>query len=190
MTSQRIRSTVLLAAALALAACAASTKIVESWKEPTAGPLHFKKVLAVAIVNNDEIRRDAEDALKANLRGVEAVQGYKYFTTPELKDIQRVKDRLRLEGFDGVVALRVMSSKQETGWTSVYVPLDAYIGYPPAEMRVDTITTVEIKVYSIAEDKLMWSGVSEAFNPGAVHKAVTDIVDAAGKEMRRQGLLT
>lgn len=188
MSSRHIRRAALLAAGLALAACA-STSIVESWKAPGAGPLRFKKVLAVAILNNEEIRGHAEDALRGNLPGVEAVQGYKLFTTPELKDVEKVKERLRQEGFDGVIVLRAMSSEQHTGWTEVYVPLDMYVSYPPAELRVDTVVRVEIKIYSLGEDKLIWSGVSETFNPGAVQKAVTDIVAAAGKELRRQGLL-
>jgi hypothetical protein len=188
MSSRHIRRAALLAAGLALAACA-STSMVESRKEPGAGPLRFKKVLAVAILNNESLRKDAEDALQATLR-VQSLQSYKLFTLAELKDVEKVKERLRQDGFDGVVGLRVAANRQEVGWTTAsYVPMDTFVGYPPTEMRADSVVRVEVKVYSIAEDKLMWSGISKTFNPTNVGQAVADIVAAAGKELRRQGLV-
>jgi hypothetical protein len=194
MSSQRIRKTVLLAAGLALAACGASTRIVESWKAPEAGPLRFNKVLALAVLKNEDVRRIAENALQGSLRNVQAVQSYKLFDAAELADRERLKERLREEGFDGVIALRLVSSTQEAGWTVAAVPLESFWGYygatyPPAEMRVDTVARVEINVYSLAEDKLIWKGVSETLNPQNAGQLVGDIVAAAGKKLRSQGLI-
>jgi hypothetical protein len=195
MSNQRIPKTLFLAAGLALAACA-STSLVETWKAPGAGPLRFNKVLALAVVENESIRSAAEDALRAHLRSVQAVQSYTLFGIKELADRERLKERLRQDGFDGVVALRLASSQQSAGWTSSAVPLEAFWGsygygaYPPAEMRVDTVVRVEINVYSLAEDKLIWTGVSESFNPQSAPQLVADIVAAAGKELRRQGLIS
>ena len=76
MSGKRICTAVLLAAGLALVACA-STKIVDSWKAPGAGPQHFKKVLALAVVKNDGVRENAENAIRANIRGPEVVPSYK-----------------------------------------------------------------------------------------------------------------
>lgn len=193
MSSQRIRTTVFLAAGLALGACA-STSIVDSWKAPEAGPLRFKKVVALAILDNESLRSRAEDALQSSLRGVQAVQGYKVFGATELADLERQKkqltERLLQDGFDGVVALRMVSSQQEVGWTGSQVPLDAFVWYPTGEMAVDTIIRVEIQIYSLTEGKLMWAGVSETFNPKDAEQLVSEIAAAAGKELRRQGLIS
>ena len=190
MWSPRIRTMIPLAAGLALAACAStSTKLVESWKAPEAGPLRFNKVLAIAVLDNESTRSRAEDALKANLKGVQAVQGYKLFTTAELADRARVTERLRQDGFDGVVILSLAGSEQKVGWTSSHVPLEAFAWYPTEDMAVDTTIQVEIKVYSIAEEKVLWGGISQTFNPKDTEDLISRIVDAAGKEMRRQGLI-
>ena len=194
MSTQSFRRTVFLAAGLALAACA-GTSIVDSWKEPGSGPLRFKKVLALAIVKNDSIRRRAEDALQSSLRSVQAVQSYKLFDAAELADRERLKAQLRLDGFDGVIALRVAGSRQELSYTTAAMPLEDFWGYygaayPPTEMNVDTIARVEIKIYSLADDKLVWAGVSETFNPKDAGQLVADIVAAAGQELRRQGLVS
>lgn len=190
MSSRRIRTTVLLAAGLALGACAStSTSIVDSWKAPGAGPLRFNKVLALAILDNEDLRARAEDALKANLRNVQAVQGYKIFSIAELEDRARVEERLRQDGFDGVVALSPASAEQVVGWASTHDPLAEYTWYPTEQMAIDTIVQVEIKVYSLAEKKLIWAGISKTFNPKAAEDLIAKVAAAAGQELRRQGLL-
>lgn len=191
MWSPRIRTMIPLAAGLALAACAStSTKIVESWKAPEAGPLRFNKVLALAILDNESTRSRAEDALKANLQGVQAVQGYKLFAAGELADRAAVEERLRQQGFDGVVALSLAATEQKVGWTSSHVPLEAYAWYPTEQMAIETTVMVEIKIYSLSEKKVVWAGISESFNPKDTEDLISRIVEAAGKEMRRQGLLS
>lgn len=65
------------------------------------------------------------------------------------------------------------------GWPTVYAP---------AHLQADTVVTIETNVYSVTEDKLLWSGISETFNPSDVATVVNDIADAASRELRRQGL--
>ncbi|MES1211249.1 MAG: hypothetical protein ABUL63_02830 [Acidobacteriota bacterium] len=191
MPSQRTRTTVLLATGLALAACA-STSIVESWKAPeAAGPLRFNKVLALAVLDNESTRSRAEDALQANLPNVQAVQSYKIFTIAELEDLTGLKERLRQDGFDGVVVLSLAGAEQKVGWTSTNDPwAEEYAWYPTEQMAVDTIVRVEIKIYSLTEDKLIWGGLSQSFNPKDTENLVSEIAAAAGKELRRQGLIS
>jgi hypothetical protein len=195
MPSQRTRTTVLLAAGLALAACA-STKsgLIESWKAPeAAGPLRFNKVVALAILDNESLRTRAEDALKANLPNVQAVQGYKMFSISELTgltDLTELKERLRKDGFDGVVLLSLAGSEQKVGWTSTHDPLAEFVWYPTEQIAVDTIIQVEIKIYSLADDKLMWAGISQTFNHKDTNDLISKVAAAAGKELRRQGLIS
>ncbi|HEY4597338.1 MAG TPA: hypothetical protein VIJ02_13140 [Thermoanaerobaculia bacterium] len=195
MLGKRIQFAAFLVAGLALAACA-STRIVESWKAPGTGQLHFQKVLAVAILKNQGLRQNAEDALKGNLKNVQAVQSYTMFDLGDLVDRDKAKERLRKEGFDGVVALRLTQSRQELSWTTYpTMPVDTFWGYygayyPAAEMRVDTVVMVEIKIYSLTDDKLVWAGVSETFNPTNSATLISEIAAEAAKELRRQGLIS
>ena len=66
------------------------------------------------------------------------------------------------------------------GWSAVYTP-----GYQKSE----TIVSIEILVYSIERDELMWAGMSESINPKDVRKFVKELVDSAGKEMRKAGIV-
>jgi len=184
----------LLAAGLALTACA-STRIVDSWKAPGAGPLHFNKVLALAVVQNDSIRRTAEDELQADLVNVKAVQSYKVLGAANPGDLEAVKAILHQNGFDGVVALSVGSAREELSWAPAGQPGGASFSgfynysYGSSYMLSDTVVRVEVSVFSLTEDKLLWSGVSESFNPNDTANLVYAIAKAAGAEMRRQGLI-
>ncbi len=66
------------------------------------------------------------------------------------------------------------------GWSAAY-------SVGPA--RTDTIVSIEALVYSIDQDKLLWAGQSETTNPKDVRKFVKQLVKAAGKEMRKAGLV-
>lgn len=195
MSGKRIQLAAFLVAGLGIAACA-STRIVESWKAPGAGPLRFQKVLAVAILKNQGLRQNAEDALKGNLQKVQAVPSYTMFDLGDLANQEKAKERLKQEGFDGVVVLRLTQSRQELTWqsypTAPYNTFWGYYGssYPAMDMRVDTVVRVEINIYSLTEDKLVWAGVSETFNPTNSATLISEITAEAGKELRRQGLIS
>ena len=66
------------------------------------------------------------------------------------------------------------------GWSTVYTP-----GY----LTTDTVVSVETLVYSVEQDTLLWAGRSETTNPKDIRKFVKDLVDTAGKEMRKAGLV-
>lgn len=52
------------------------------------------------------------------------------------------------------------------------------------------MVNVETFVYSVDEDRLLWAGLSESFNPTDVEKAVDGIAEAVSRELRREGLTT
>jgi hypothetical protein len=194
MSGMRIRTAALLGAGLAFAACA-STSLVESWKAPGAGPLRFNKVLALAIVKDESVRRVAEDALQATLKSVRAEPSYRVLEGANVADgeqLKEMKGRLQQDGFDGVVALRMVSSQQQASWTPIVIPLEAFwgTGSPAAEMSVETVARVEIKLYSLSDDKLIWSGCSETHDPKNAEQLVQEVVAAAGRELRKQGLIS
>ena len=62
---------------LALASGCTSTHLVNTWRDPSfAGPIEFKKVLAVAVRPDDTTRRTAEDAMVRQIGPGRCVAGY------------------------------------------------------------------------------------------------------------------
>src|SRR6187455_510003 len=110
----------LVAAMLALGACASSTKLTSTWAEPSAGPLEYKKIL-VAFQSPDKNRRgSAEVRMKQRIPG--AMSSNTVFLQGEERDLERVKARIRELGFDAVVVMRVVGVDK----SQVYVPPSTY----------------------------------------------------------------
>ena len=195
----------LLVAALlaALAGGCASTAIVSAWKDPDLARVPFRKVLVVFQHSDPALRQHLERTMAADIPN--AVPAHAVFSDDEVRDIERVKARVRQEGFDSAVIMRVVSVGREVsyvpgrihhvpayyhgfygywhyGWRSVYEP-----GY----MRADRVVTIATNVYSVLDDKLVWASQSETFNPGSLRNAVQEVVRvtsrATGDALRARG---
>jgi hypothetical protein len=198
--NQPVRGAVLALLALTLTACA-STVIRESWREPTAGRLEFRKVLALVISADGSIRRIAEDELVRQMQGTEAVAAYTLLTEEDYQDLEQAKAKVTAAGFDGAVTMRFVSAeKQVTGvpgtYAAPYTSFWGYYGYAwpvvyePGYLRTDTIVRVETNVYSVTGEKLLWAGISETFNPSDAQTLVRDVAQAVAKELKKQGLVS
>jgi hypothetical protein len=61
--------------------------------------------------------------------------------------------------------------------------------YSPGYLRTDTIVHVETLFYDLESDKLVWAGQSSTVNPSKAESMIKELVNEAGKEMRKQGLV-
>jgi hypothetical protein len=51
------------------------------------------------------------------------------------------------------------------------------------------IVQVETKIYSLADEKLIWAGVSETSDPSGLRQLVDDVAEAATRDLKKQGLI-
>jgi len=56
-------------------------------------------------------------------------------------------------------------------------------------MEVKEKVHVETLIYDLRTDKLVWAGMSDTVNPETAQKFIKDVVKAAAKEMKKQGLV-
>ena len=193
-------------AALACTACASSA-FVSSWRAPEASPLQVggSKVAAVVMMEQVSSRRAAEDALARELtaRGAEGVPMYTIFPDEGPSDEPAARAALERQGFAGVVVLRPIDTQQEVVTTPMYAgPYYSMYwggyyrygwgmpwGIGVAEIRTDTIVSVETLVYSLRQNMLVWGGQSTTTNPSSVDRLVHDTARKVARELERQGLL-
>jgi hypothetical protein len=197
-----LRSAACLAALAALAgAGCATTRVVESWRNPEASLTRFRKVLAVAVIDDPELRRHAEDEILSHLRSEDALPSRAVIPEAERGDVEKAKARLSAAGFDGAVVLRPLGFEERVTYVppsytaGPYPRFYGYYGYAwghaydPGYTRVDTILRVETLIYSVERDELLWSGVTETFEPESLRQVVTDIAAAVVKVLEREGLV-
>ena len=201
------RSFLVVTAAAAAAACA-STSFQSSWKNPAAEPGNFKgkKVAALVVSKEEGVRYGAEDALARELtaRGAVGIAAYSLIPKELIQDKEKAKEFLEKADVAGVVAMRVVGKDKEissspggywggpayaTFWGTGYYGWGWGGVYSPGYIRTDTIVSVEILVYSLKQDKLVWAAQSETTNPDKVGPFIKELVAKAAEQMKKEGLV-
>ena len=203
-----IRPVLVVTAAVAAAACA-STSFNSTWRNPAAEPGNFKgqKVAALVMSTDQSVRFGAEDALARELtaRGMVGIAAYSLIPKELLQDKDKAKEFIDKAGVTGVVAMRVVGKDKEVTQTSggsywggpAYATFwgGGYYGYgwggvySPGYIRTDTIVTVEILVYSLKQDKLVWAAQSKTTNPEKVGPFIQELVAKAADQIKKEGLV-
>jgi len=179
-----------------IAACA-STKITSTWRDPAVTPVEFHRVVGIAMSQDTTLRRLAEDEFVRAVGPGTAIAGYSVVADDELKDKERVRQRVEAAGADGVVVFRLAGVEQQTRWVppTTYGNAWGYWGYAaplvyqPGYLTTDTIVQVESNAWMVAGARLVWSARSETFNPKDVDAVIDGVVEASVAELRKAGLL-
>lgn len=186
-----------------LAAACASTQIVSAWSDPDLRRVPFRKVLVVFQHQDPGLRRAMEREMAVDIPN--SVPAHAVFSDEEVRDLERVRKRVREEGFDSAVIMRLVSVDREVTYVpgriyavpSYYHGFYGYWGYgwrsvyEPGYLRRDRILTIATNVYSVADDKLVWASQSETFNPASLRSAIAEVVkatsQATGEALRSRG---
>ncbi len=181
-----------------LAGCSLNnTRMIQSWANPElkAQPIHFNKILVVAVAPSDTERRSAEDAMAARI-GPKATPAYSVLSEAEVKDPAASKARIQAAGFDGVILLRWLGfrTEKEVMGSPTYSPLWDQYSYSWTYMQESTVVQwkilqLETRIFSAADEKLIWSGTTETVEPGSIPKLINDVAGVVKKQLAKQGLL-
>lgn len=187
-----------------LSSCA-STKIVNSWMEPNKEITikKLKKVLVVAMFNNETSNHKAEDQMVSYLEG-RGIPSYNYLNNSFDKTrVEAIQNKIKKDGFDGAVTMRLIDVDKETlyqknglnrypnnyrDFSNYYY--DSSISYNNPENYVTTKTyTIETNIYSITENKIIWSALTETTDPKGVKKLTEEVSKVVYKQMLKDGFI-
>lgn len=176
-----------------------STSIRETWTNPNAKPLLFTKIFVVAPLATDSQRRTAEDAIATKIKSAPAVPSYTVLSLEELKDIAVVKAKVKEIGCDGAILVRKAGEKidKEVYRSATYTPQpfwDQYsYGFATSVTQTHVIETkmiqVETKIFSLNDEMLVWSGLTESADPGSLIKLINEMAPVISDELRRKQLI-
>ena len=185
-----------------MASCA-STTFVSTWKAPDAQSLKGEgnKVLAVVMTQNPSSRLSAEDALARQITqmGGQGIAGYTLLQNEPTQDEAVAKDALEKAGIDIIVAMRPTAKEQQISSTPTASATywgGGYYGYgwrgaygTGGNIQTDTILYIETMVFSMKQNKLVWSGQSKTTNPTKVDSLVQEVANAVAGELKKEGLI-
>jgi len=192
-TSSQLGRTVVavnaLGMALAIASCA-STKMTSTWTDPSAKGASLSKIAVMAMTKDPSLRRMAEDTAAAQLPGAHAVPSYQVLGDTDLKDRDAVKAKLKEQGFEGVLFMRLAGVTEQVSPVA-YGTFDGYYDFAaaPVYVQTDTIVHVVSNLYSLRDDKLIWSGVSQTFDPASAQATVSGVAKAVAISIEKEHLV-
>lgn len=203
----------LLISILLLSGCGSNTSIVNSWRDPdvTVAQEKFKKVLVVALVKDEASRRITENRIAVNNPVFKT--SYQYLNAASNLTKEQKLKILQDENFDGVISMRLVSKEKETsyvpgtytgmyygGFDGLYSGMYGYgFGnwygmyspnfYDPGYYQESTSYMVETNIFSLKENKLIWTGTTKSDYVTDLGQTVDAIMQAVVKEMRKDGSL-
>ena len=178
----------------------AGTKLVSSFKEPSAGALKFSKVMVLVIAPHESQMQFGEAVLVNLMKKTQGVSAHAVMTGADARDEQKMRAFMAKEAFDGAVTFRLLAAGQETtsqwgvyapaytGFWSYYSyawPLVTDIGY----VHTERLFHMETQVYSVKDDKLVWGGITKTTNPKNARALVEDVAKTVGGALRKQKLI-
>jgi hypothetical protein len=190
---------------------AKSSKLVMSWTSPEhVSGRRFHRILALGMSDNVEIRADFEDAVAEQISatGMEVIPGHSILLRPEGTriDLDYIKTQIREHKVDAVVVSRLLKVEN----TVTYIPGGPYpvpypyyrsfygyyravypVVYSPDYLKEEKKVRVETNLYTISstDGELVWTGVTDTFNPSNAQKAINGLVKLLVKQMRSEGVL-
>ncbi len=198
-----------------LGACS-STKISGTWKDPgfSGGPV--KSVFVIGVTPDEVNRRIFEDAFCQEMakHGVRCETSYRYFTFEQLKDSNRVREKMTHLGVANLIVARVVDRRIEEevqpgrsyvnapgypggiyspppyyrrGWDAYYIRSYEVVHHPPTVKKVEVITA-ESNLYSL-DGRLLWSARSKTRRSSAMDQILHGFVSTVVKEMKRQNVI-
>lgn len=185
----------------------AKPKFLSTWKAPGATNVSYAgKKLAAFIVSNDmALRQSAEEALAREItaKGAQGIAAYRLIPEPETRNPARAKEFVERAGVSGVVILRLVDLEKEKQPAQVIYQSAAWYdtlwaGYYPymwgatfdiTPARTDVRLVVEMVIFDVATNKLLWGGTSETTNPKDAQAYIKGLTDGAVEQMQKDGLI-
>ncbi len=182
---QRIRRPFLAVIALILAACA-STTIRDSWYDPEYRGVAFRKVLVLGVLPNIAERRQYEDVMVGtiNATGAQGIPAYRFLPGQERASEAELDGAVRDSGADALLMSRLLRVDTHAQVSTQRVSPASrdwdwrwsgwYSGWWGAGWQsVTTVTQYEIAVvettlFSAASGRVVWTGVTDTFEPRSV----------------------
>jgi hypothetical protein len=186
-----------------------SAKLVASVKNPSYSGQRFKKVLVIGMSDNPAIRSDFEDALANKLArdGMEAIPGHSILLRPESAnmDLDYLKAQIREHHIEAVLLTRLVKVEKNVtyipghSYTVPYAYYNSFYGYYPVAyrqvyspdyLREDKTVRIETSLYATAtpEGELVWTGISDSFNPSSAKKTIDNVVKVVVKDLEKEGI--
>jgi hypothetical protein len=171
--------------------------MTSTWTDPQAMTTPLRKVAVVCLTKDEGMRRMAEaEAARQVISGAMVVPSYQIISDADLRNREAVKAKLQAEGFDGALVMRMAAVTER--FSPIGAPYGTFSGYydwadariySPEYLRTETAVHVISNLYSLRDDKLVWSGTSRTFDTASTKETVGSVSKAVAREIQKDRLI-
>jgi hypothetical protein len=192
-------------------ACSSPTQIISSWKDPNTTITNpgVHKIVVAALLYDQGVRRQVEDYMATLYPGVATqsylVMGGDSLITNENAESQKLKN----DGYDGIVIMKQVNENTTQRFVPGQMPsyYSTWGGYwgngwggpgwgatyynpgTPPHIQTDRTWIVQVNVFSLEPNKLIWAANTRTTDPGGRIPLFTDVCNAARAQMKSDGFL-
>lgn len=196
----------------AVASCSPSTKILGSWTGPNTPTAGYTDIFVTAITDNivarNTIETDIDNLL--NEKKIDAMSSFDIIK-PGYKaseaDKARIVEEIRATGSDAILTVALLDETSETRYvpgTTMYSPMGygGYYGrfsgyysyynpvmYDPGYYATDKNYYIEMNLYDVNTEELVWSAQSESTNPSSIEAFSAAFSQLVVGQLLKDGLL-
>jgi len=189
----------LLALAAAASFACTSTRLNSVYVAPDYTGGAFDRLMIVGLAPAEGGRVVYENAFADKLAALGAIGIGSANVFPDREELTREKVGawVRDEGIRGVLVTRVQHVKREQRYVPPTTTWDlyGYYGYwspavaSPGYVVEETTLILETSLFDASNGKLVYTAVSESFQPSSRQQVVHEIVNALTKDLQERGLL-
>jgi hypothetical protein len=201
---RRFESLLLVALALAVAACSGSSyQMTPLYLEEQAAVTPIEDVLIIVVIDDQEIRAIFEKHFKDwfTVKGIEAITSTEVL--PIKKDGELDKETIlevvdkyandsvlitNLEGYEEEEVFSRDLPRFHGTYYGFYRYAWGYV-YWPTIYGENVQFTLETRLYNLKSESLIWAGDSKVVNPETAGKAIGQVVEAVMQELEKNALL-
>ena len=194
---RRIRLGIGIVAGAVLFACSCqSTRIADVWVSKEPHPGKFKRLMIVALAQTPGLRAQYENDFADKLANAHVLAVASINLVPDVKAIdRRTVEAWSVEyGLDAVVVTRVVNVERKTKYVPPVYTMGGWYGAwavasSPGRVVENTTISLETDLFDAKSEKLIYSAVTETFDPSSRTKAVHAVIDALVEDMTKRGYL-
>ena len=166
-----------LAMGLLLLAACTTTKVLNEWRNTNGADTRFGHIVMVALFKQDQTRRIFEDEFAWQISNHGQMVTRSYNLVPSLNEntTGRIATIAQAVGADGILAIRMVNSKQSTETATdnsrlVSMNLSGFLqhswkdNYDPPELMTNAVMIVESRLFDAKSGKLVWSLATQSKN--------------------------
>ena len=183
-----------------------TTKTLHVWKDEGYNQ-QLRKVLVIAVSEEDFIRKHFENVLAENLasRGVEALAGNKVLLQSGAKlDREAIAAKVRELGIGSVLVARRINKEEVSklypggvfvvpadyyhGWYGFYSDSIAFVSVPGRAYAAEYFTLVT-NIYDVSSEKLIWTYLAQVKVEGSREGAINPFIATIMKQLEASKLV-